>query len=215
MIHGGAWISGDKWNVIDHAIQMAQSGFVVMAINYRLAPAFPWPAQLVDCQAALGWIEKHAEEWQADIERLGVWGYSAGGHLALMMALEQKAELPRIRACVAGGPPCNLDYIPLKSQMLAAFLGGSRERFPDRYRDASPIYLLSPDDPPLFVFHGDQDSIVPIENSRQMLNKIVELGITHEYRAVPNLGHLMTFLDRKSRLDAIEFLKKHLVPTSP
>ncbi len=215
MIHGGAWIAGDKWNVIEPAIQMAEAGFVVMAINYRLAPAHRWPAQRDDCVAAIRWISEHRAEWNADADRLGVWGYSAGGHLALMIALQQSAELPRIRACVAGGPPCDLDFIPLKSQMLSGFLGGSREQFPERYRDASPIHLLSPDDPPLFFFHGDQDSIVPIENSLRMHEKTVALGITNVYRTVPDLGHLMTFIDRKSRIDAIEFLKKHLVQSSP
>jgi len=214
MIHGGAWIAGDKWNVIDPAIQMAEAGFVVMAINYRLAPAHQWPAQRDDCLAALQWIFLHRREWHADTDRLGVWGYSAGGHLALMIALQQAPELPRIRACVAGGPPCDLDFIPLKSQMLSAFLGGSREQFPERYREASPIHLLSPDDPPLFFFHGDQDSIVPIENSRRMHEKTVALGITNVYRTVPDLGHLLTFIDRKSRIDAIDFLKKHLVQSS-
>lgn len=212
MIHGGAWIAGDKWNVVDHAIQMAESGFVVMAINYRLAPAHPWPAQRDDCQAALKWISAHRDEWHADTGRLGVWGYSAGGHLALMIALQQAPELPRIRACVAGGPPCDLDFVPLKSRMLSAFLGGTREECPERYREVSPIHLLSPDDPPLFFFHGDQDSIVPIENSRSMHRKSIALGIANDYRTVPDLGHLMTFIDRKSRLEAIDFLKKHLVP---
>lgn len=215
MIHGGAWIAGDKWNVIDHAIQMAEAGFVVMAINYRLAPAFPWPAQLTDCHAALAWMAEHHQEWHADIDRLGVWGYSAGAHLALMIALEPEAGLPRVRACVAGGPPCDMDFVPPKSRMLAAFLGGSREEFPDRYRSASPIHLLTSDDPPLFFFHGEDDFIVPIENSKKMLAKVVSLGIVNEYREVPKLGHLMTFVDRKSRLDAIEFLKKHLAPLRP
>jgi acetyl esterase/lipase len=214
MIHGGAWMTGDKWNVIDHAIQMAESGFVVMAINYRLAPAHPWPAQREDCLAALQWISEHRKEWNADLERLGVWGYSAGGHLALMIALEQKSDLPAVRACVAGGPPCDLDFIPLKSQMLSAFLGGSREQYPERYREASPIHLLSPDDPPLYIFHGEEDSIVPIENSQKFHRKSLALGMANEYRTVSDLGHLMTFIDRPSRLEAIEFLKKHLAPAS-
>jgi len=215
MIHGGAWISGDKWNVIDHAIQMAEAGFVVMAINYRLAPAYPWPAQLVDCHAALAWIAQHQHEWHADVDRLGVWGYSAGGQLALMIALEDKTDLPRVQACVAGGPPCDMDFVPLKSRMLSSFLGGSREELTERYREASPIHLLTADDPPLFIFHGEDDFIVPIENSKKMHAKVVALGIANEYREVPKLGHLLTFVDRKSRIDAIEFLKKHLAQSSP
>lgn len=215
MIHGGAWMTGDKWNVVSHATEMAEAGFLVMAINYRLAPEFPWPAHQVDCQAALSWMAKHAQEWHGNLDRLGVWGYSAGGHLALMIALEQMPGLPEIKACVAGGPPCDLDFIPLKSRLFSSFLGGSREECPDRYRSASPIHLLTADDPPLFFFHGDQDIVVPIENSKKMHEKVVEIGIVNEYLEVPNLGHLMTFIDRKARIGAIAFLKKHLAPSLP
>jgi len=215
MIHGGAWVSGDKWNVSDHASQMADAGFVVMAINYRLAPKNPWPAQLIDCQAAVQWMSDHHEQWHGNIESVGLWGYSAGAQLALMIALETKTGMPRIQACVAGGPPCDLEFVPPKSQLLSSFLGGSREEYPDRYREASPIHLLSSDDPPLFIFHGDQDLIVPIENSQRLQQKAVELGVVIEYREVPMLGHIMTFLDQNSRLEAIRFLKQHLTRSSP
>ncbi len=215
MIHGGAWIAGDKWNVIDHAAQMAEAGFVVMAINYRLAPRYRWPAQQVDCQAALEWVAQHHSEWHADKHRIGVWGYSAGGHLGLMLALDQSPGLPRVQACVAGGPPCDLQTIAPDSRMLFAFLGGTRAEIPERYRDASPITRVSSDDPPVFLFHGDQDGIVPFDNSQRMYEALVQKGVACEFHKVEELGHLMTFLDRDSRSAAIEFFKIHLAQAKP
>jgi len=210
MIHGGAWIAGDKWHVVDHARRLAKADFVVMAINYRLSPAVQWPAQWDDCREALRWLAQHADDWKVDSQKLATWGYSAGGQLSLMMALDQPADLPRIKACVAGGSPCDLAMIPAKSRVLAAFLGGSREEVPERYRDASPITRLSQDDPPLFFFHGERDALVPVDNARHAYLQARQVGIAAEYVEAPALGHLMTFLDARAREKAIDFLRAKL-----
>jgi acetyl esterase/lipase len=215
MIHGGAWMTGDKWHVIDHAREMAEAGFVVMAINYRLAPKFKWPTQLIDCQRSLRWIQENHQTWVMDLSRVGVWGYSAGAHLALMMALEQSAELPKVRACVAGGAPCDLTFVPEDSSTLTPFLGGTRARFPERYRDASPVRLLTADDPPLFFFHGSHDLLVPISNSLASHQKALECGIHSKHLSVNDVGHLITFVDRNARSQAIEFLKTNLPTPTP
>ena len=82
MIHGGAWFAGDKLNDTLHAKRLAKLGFVVVAINYRLIPMHPFPAQLDDCNIALEWMQAQADDLGLNLEKLGVWGYSAGGHLA-------------------------------------------------------------------------------------------------------------------------------------
>ena len=210
MIHGGAWIAGDKWQVADHAKQMARRGFVVMAINYRLSPKHKWPAHLDDCFAALRWILEHAEEWKGDVNRVGTWGYSAGAQLALLTALNSRNDLPKVRAVVAGGAPCDLTFIPEDTKALASVLGGSRAEFPDRYRNASPISFISPDAPPVYFFHGDDDFLVPLSNSIQMHESLRAKGINTVHRTVTGKGHLIAFLDQQSRLEAIEFLEKYL-----
>jgi acetyl esterase/lipase len=214
MIHGGVWMAGDKWNVIDHARELAEAGFVVMAINYRLAPKFKWPTQLIDCQRSLKWIQENQQEWNLDLDRIGVWGYSAGAQLALMLALDQAKDLPAIRACVAGGAPCDLTFIPEENKMLVAFLGGTRAEYPDRYIDASPVNRLTADDPPLFFFHGTSDLVVPFENSLTSHRKAVECGIQSEHMTVNDVGHLLAFLDRKARSRAIGFLQATLAVPS-
>jgi triacylglycerol lipase len=215
MIHGGAWMAGDKWHVIDHAREMAEAGFVVMAINYRLAPKFKWPTQLVDCQRSLDWIQENHLAWKMDLNRIGVWGYSAGAHLGLMMALQQSAKSPKVRACVAGGAPCDLTFVPEDSSTLVPFLGGTRARFPERYREASPIRLLTADDPPLFFFHGSNDLLVPISNSLASHQKALECGIHSRHLCIDDVGHLIAFVDRNARRQAIEFLKTNLATPEP
>ena len=65
-IHGGAWTTGTKFAMFRHARILANRGYVVMAINYRLAPQHKWPAQIHDCKHAVRWIREHAEKYNAD-----------------------------------------------------------------------------------------------------------------------------------------------------
>ena len=210
MIHGGAWIAGDKWQVADHAKQMARSGFVVMAINYRLSPKFQWPAHLDDCFAALDWMKSHADQWKGDTNRIGTWGYSAGAQLALMTAMNPRENSSKIKAVVAGGAPCDLTFVPENTKALSVFLGGTRSEVPERYRDASPISFISKDDPPAYFFHGEEDFLVPLSNSLEMRDSLVAAGIQAIHRTVLGKGHLIAFLDPQARLEAIQFLQTHL-----
>ncbi len=152
MIHGGAWVAGDKWNVADHAREMARAGFVVMAINYRLAPVHLYPAHLDDCKDALRWVAKHHADWYGDIDRLGVWGYSAGAHLAALLAFGPIDNLPRPIACVAGGIPSDLRKIPENSRLLSPVFGGTRGEKPKVYEEASPIRFVENSSPPASCF---------------------------------------------------------------
>ena len=209
MIHGGGWSSGDKWNVRDHAREMAQAGFVALSINYRLAPRNPMADQIEDCRAALCWAKEHAGEWQADASKLCLWGYSAGAHLAAWMATDPKPGEPKIKAVVAGGAPCDFEFIPLNSISLVHVLGGTRAEVPEAYADASPLKYASADDAPFFFFHGDTDLIVPDSSSRKMFEKLQELRVEAEYHSVKSQGHLLTFINPEARRLAINFLRKH------
>ena len=76
MIHGGAWRHGSKVAMVRHARRVARVGYVVVSINYRLAPKYPWPAQIDDCQYAVRWLKKNAEAYNVDADRIGVFGLS-------------------------------------------------------------------------------------------------------------------------------------------
>jgi acetyl esterase/lipase len=212
LIHGGAWTVGDKSNDALHAKRLASLGFIVMVVNYRLAPKHPFPSQLDDCCLALEWFCDPLNTPDLDIQSIGGWGYSAGGHLVGLLATKPMAKIPRLKACVVGAAPCDLSQIPERSQMLTGLLGGPRSQFPDRYRDASPVFHVSPDDPPFFLFHGTKDLLVPPDSSRIMRDALEKNGVPYEYFEVQNKAHLMTFIDKEVTEKSFEFLKLHLHP---
>lgn len=210
MIHGGAWVAGDKSNDAVHARKVAAKGYVVMVINYRLAPAHKYPAQLDDCFDAIRWLVNHADEYHVDGDRIGVWGYSAGGHLAALVATNPRSGVPRVKACVVGGAPCDLRLVPAESSLLSGFLGGTRKEIPEVYASASPVEHVTEDDPPMFLFHGQADRLVPIQFSEGMLRRLEETNVTHQYLPLANKSHIMGFVDKEALNQAIDFFEHHL-----
>ena len=101
-IHGGGFVIGSVESEHAQAAAIANAGVVVVSVEYRLAPEHPFPAGLEDCYAALRWIHDRAGDLGADVERVAVFGQSAGGGLAAATAL-----LARDR----GGPPLCFQYL--------------------------------------------------------------------------------------------------------
>ena len=213
-IHGGAWTLGDKANDAVHAKKLAARGYCVLSINYRLAPKHRFPAQLDDCKLALQWLTDNADSLGVDAKRIGIWGYSAGGHLSALLALEAETGTPRPVACVSGGAPCDLTRFPPDTQTLSGVFGGTPRSLPDVYRKASPIVHVSEDDPPMFLFHGSKDWLVSDENSNAMKQRLEEAKVAFEFVSVPNKGHLATFVDMETVERSFDFLDLYLRPDS-
>lgn len=79
-IHGGAWQAGSKEDCA--AVRLTAKGYAVASINYRLSQHAVFPAQIEDCKAAIRWLRANAAKYHLDPDHIGVWGSSAGGHLA-------------------------------------------------------------------------------------------------------------------------------------
>lgn len=230
MVHGGAWFSGNKAHVSLHARSAVESGFAVVAINYRLAPQHKFPAQLEDCRLALRWISENADKYRFDTTRLAAYGYSAGAHLVCLLGVTQNAEsltvvdaptgstelqgdpagVPRLRAVVAGGAPCEFSWIPRDSTRLAFWLGGSPAGVPERYAAASPTSFVDREDPPTFFFHGKTDRIVPLSSAETMCELLGKCDVPAKLHVVPGASHMDAFLNPAARNLAIQFLNEQL-----
>jgi acetyl esterase/lipase len=218
MIHGGAWTAGDKSYDRVHARKLAARGYCVVVINYRLAPKHKFPAQLDDCRLALSWIKSQAEERNLDLDRIAAWGYSAGGHLTALLALTEPQKpleaAPRLQVCVCGGAPFDLTNLPGDTEVLAGVFGKTPAQAPEIYELASPISHVKKDAPPMFVFHGTKDWLVPNKNALKMCQLLKENEVAYEYCEVPGKGHLATFADFVVAEKSFDFLDKFLLPDS-
>ncbi|MCC9599384.1 alpha/beta hydrolase [Stieleria sp. JC731] len=212
VVHGGGWMTGDKWTMYRHANELAKCGIAAVSINYRLAPKSKFPDQVDDVRTALVWIAEHAKEHHFDLNRVGLYGYSAGGHLVSLVATladeswervrhttnwEEKdprwQKLPKIQAVCAGGPPTDFRNMPPDSQALSYFLGGSRNEKPETYIAASPICFASSADPCFKIIHGEEDVLVALSNATDFHQALIDAKVDCSLQTMPGKGHLMAF----------------------
>ncbi len=110
VVHGGAWRMGSRADLAAIARALAEHGYVAVAIDYRLAPHDKFPAQINDCQAAVRWMRSHASEFKIDPDRMGGFGYSAGGHLAALLGTLGDNDL-REKGVPKGAPSARLQVV--------------------------------------------------------------------------------------------------------
>jgi len=211
LIHGGSWTAKDRRGDMDKfAKRLVQRGFVVVNATYRLAPKYMHPAQVHDLQQALLWMRTNAKALRLDPDRIATFGYSAGGHLAAMLGGVHAPKNLRVQAVVAGGAPLDLRKWPA-SPAVILFLGGTLRELPDTYADASPVTHISKDDPPVFLYHGRLDMLVPPNHSADYHGALKQAGVRSELLWQNGLGHVPAFLISKSATErAIDFLDREL-----
>lgn len=220
-IHGGAWTHGSKLSMIRHAWKLARAGYVVVSINYRLAPEYKFPAQVHDCKRAVRWIRAKQEKLKIDPEQIAVFGYSAGGHLGAMLGAtddsdgldgelskEEKKFSARVQCVVVGGGPCEFSWI--KSRALVHWIGDNPQNAPELYTRASPLHYVSNDDPPFIFFHGGGDGVVPVESAKKMHERLSEIGVASKFHTVGDKSHIATFSDTTWLDEAIAFMDEQL-----
>jgi acetyl esterase/lipase len=171
-IHGGAWIAGDKNDVSPIAVFIAQQGFVVINMNYRLLPTFSYPAPMEDIQMVLRWANLNSGQYKIDISCIGMSGHSAGGHLASLYALTQDKNY------IAGGSALPRVYAiaPMAGGYTLAGINVTSERRNDTILEwlstANPQSLGLPidqidqtDNVTFLLLHGSQDANSPPSQS--------------------------------------------------
>jgi acetyl esterase/lipase len=206
LVHGGIKTSGDgRWLMSPIARRLAKRGYVVLNVTYRSAP-WPYPAPVDDLREAVKWMRSHAAEHGIDPERIATFGYSAGGYLAALTGLSERNH---IRAIVAGAAPSDLTYYA-NGRLVPGFLGGSLREIPQRFKEASPVYHVTPDSPPVFLYHGTDDKLVKPEHAWAMIDALERNGVPHETCWIQGRGHIMAFLRSGEAVGAaIEFLDRN------
>lgn len=238
-VHGGGWlegwyIDGDSWWCCP---PVAQAGFVTVSISYRMSDEAIFPAQIHDVKGAIRWVRAHANDLGADPDRIGLWGHSAGGHLAALAGLT--GDLPAlegtvgpagyssaVQAVVAGSPPTDFtgDEHALTGDAFTyvdSLFGGIGPGKKELMRLASPVCHVHRDAPPMLVVHGDADELVPVSQGDALVAALREAGAPVAYDRLPGADHLLFAgerryprehgLDRFGDL-ARAFFQRHLGP---
>ena len=193
LIHGGGWVSGTPLSMAHIAPLFARHGIMACAMQYRLAPEHPWPAQSQDVHTALDFLRSQ----QVDPTRIAIWGVSAGAHLALHAA---KTYPHPIASVVAIAPPTDLHALPFE-EIQACFSEQDLE-------DASVMEKESTL-PPTLIVHGSADTIFPILHSRRFAQQHSNVTLWEIEHANHGL-HWPFFAGRKAKKEAIAWLVQTL-----
>ena len=206
VVHGGSWVrrSGDMESISQ---QLAEAGLAAFNITYRSAEQFPYPAAVNDVNAAIEWLRNNAEQYGIDANRIGGWGYSAGGQLILRAGLNPSAGL---NAIVSGGTPAKFSFWP-ESPVITRFIGASYQDAPAIWEDASPINHIQPGSPAVFMYHGERDTLVDPIQMTLMSDALLDQQVEVTTYLLENRGHFGTYLfGGEAEQEAIQFLKQRL-----
>lgn len=178
LVHGGSWQIGDSTEWADEAVELVRTrGWTAVSLNYRLAPAATWPAQLHDATAAVDLLRRRAPELGIDVDRMGAIGDSAGGHLAALLG-EPAPGRPALRSVVTwsgvndlagltlqgssggcGTPDCG--YTGLAAKVVHDLMACTPTRCPDEYALGSPAAAVSPGHAATLAFSSEREQIDP------------------------------------------------------
>ena len=187
-LYGGSWNSGDKQDYAFAAKAYAEKGFVVALPDYRLVPEVRFPAFVEDAAAAVAKARIVAPRYGADPDRIVLVGHSAGGHSALMLALDPQwlkaAGVPvqSIKGVAALSAPT--DFYPFVAGGVAeAALDGPHPEL------TQPLRFARADAPPLWLATGSEDETVKPRNSRVLADAQAQLGAKVIFKQYEGLDH--------------------------
>lgn len=211
LVHGGGWREPERRSdMAGIARRLARRGYVVMNTTYRLVPDHRYPAPVEDLRQAHSWMQRHAGSLHLRGDRIAIFGYSAGGHLAALLGGLDAAPSRRFQAVVAGGAPSDMRKF-VGEGMASEFLDGTSDQVPAIFAEASPITHVTRDDPPVFLYHGGKDTTVPPDHAVDYQAALTRAGIPNELFWLKGRGHVAAFLsDRAAVAAAIQFLDRHL-----
>jgi acetyl esterase/lipase len=230
VIHGGAWRAGTKSDVGAVAAEFVAHGYVAVAPAYRLCPKETFPAQVHDVKAAVRWIKSNAKKYRIDPARIGAIGFSAGGHLALMLGVtgpddglegDAPAGAPdsRIQAVVNYFGPTDLgakDIPDVSKPLVRDFLGAPAQERPEVAAKASPRSYVSKHDAPMLTFHGTKDPLVPYTQAIELAEAMTAAGVPGRVELLIGAQHGWAGAElERTRAETFRFFDQHLLSKRP
>ncbi|WP_083365300.1 alpha/beta hydrolase [Microterricola viridarii] len=198
-LHGGAWRMGDRSWRPDFARYFARSGFVMVSIDYTLSGDAVFPQQLLDVRAGIRWVRENAEAYGILADSIGLWGSSAGGHLAALAGLHggapaifgepEGAGSAAVQAVMDGYGAGDLLAPDQDNPPTAGLLGGSPGERRELATLASPARTAVTGAPPFLIMHGAADDLVPASQSIALYKALAAGGTDATLYLIDGFGH--------------------------
>jgi acetyl esterase/lipase len=227
VIYGGAWRTGNKRGNRPTLAEFARRGYVAVSPQYRHCPRDIFPSQVHDVKAAVRWLRAHAAEYHLDAHHIGAMGFSAGGHLSMMLGVTGpedglEGDVPpgspssKVQAVVNYFGPTDLNS-PAISEfskgLIRDFLGGLPSEKPEVAIRASPVSFLSRDDAPILTFHGTKDPLVPHDQAHRLAEEMTRVGLAGRTELLIGAGHGWFGPEMKRTMEqTYAFFEVHLRP---
>lgn len=213
-IHGGGWRGGNKAN--PPGLPLVGQGYAVASIGYRFSQKALFPAQIQDCQAAIRFLRAGSKKYNLDPERFGVWGASAGGHLASLVGTAggkkvfaaiggNEDQSDRVSAVIDIFGPANFNTVMQQAaddkavkniftfngpaDPYSLLIGGNLETDKDKCAAVSPVTYVDKGSPPVLIFHGTADALVPFAQSVEFADTLKKAGVDVTLQVFPGAGH--------------------------
>jgi len=190
--HGGSWLRGDKVTIliVDRFLRrMRERGWFVVTVNYTTSLLRGLGGPVAQAEDALRWVRQNSAAYGWDRSRIGIYGVSAGGHVGLMAAERLIADDPGEGFAFVFAECAPTDLVAMRDGDAFGNSGSFRV-FPERrLRGLSPIRYVSPETPPVLLFHGDEDETVHIDQSIRYAAALEAVGGEVELVLWPGGNH--------------------------
>ena len=196
-IVSGGWQSSVEMSrlIVDGYLSplLNEKGFTVFAVRHGSSPRYPMSAIVADVRRAVRFIRQHAGEYGVDPNRIGVYGGSAGGQLALLLGTTADSgdpsasdavlrESSRVAAVVAYFPPTDLSRWATQQSRSSRLTEAEAAEY-------SPIRFVSPGAAPSLIVHGDADTVVPMVEGETMHAALTKAGVPASFIRIEGAGH--------------------------
>lgn len=232
-VHGGGFAMGSAhmslpgFGPFDKVLaHLAERGYVTAAINYRLSGEVKFPMPVQDVKAAIRWLRANAARFGIDPRRIAIWGESAGGYLASLVAtscsdpdLEGKGNNANESSCVQAA----VDWYGLTDlaaydahqrsspaprpgggSFVSAFLGCEVATCaPQLLKMSNVVAHVTPHSPPFLIMHGDSDVMVPWHQSEELRDALAAKGVAVTFTRLPGLNHIFVGATPQQRDDIL------------
>lgn len=230
-VQGSGWTFPNVYYEIPQLAQLASEGYVVATLTHRNSLAGnPFPACLQDIKTGIRFLRKHAKECKIDTDRVGIWGTSSGGSLALLVGLtgddpryktEEYAEYSDSVKTVIDcfGPTDITDKIknmesvdPGMRRIYQSLRGENTKENIERLLEINPVNHIEKGKayPPFLLLHGNKDNMVEYSQSELMFHKLSDAGCDATLVCVDGASHEGSFWSREVLNLIKEFICKNL-----